>query len=269
MKQFSFKRFLTLLQWSIVEERSFLINTTMLLTLGLTALMVVLNLGLEMGINSGAVKGIVLTDPDMVGEMRLSFIVIYALVADAVIMIGANMMFRCMSTKQKRISFLMLPASNTEKFLSRAVLVAGGGILMIFVSFILSDALRMTIIQLIFGLNHIGWIVPEIGRGFGRVASLWMDNNSTLSYGSWIAVVRLFCDFIFAFSLFMFFGVFIRKFSLVAAFIGFIIVNILLAKIQSEAIVISVEFLATVTLCIASYNIFTRMQVINNKIANL
>ena len=262
MKQFSFKRFLTLLQWSIVEERSFLVNTTALLTLGLTALMVVLNLGLEMGINSGAVKGIVLTDPDMVGEMRLSFIVIYALVADAVIMIGANMM-------QKRISVRILPASNTETFLSRAVLVAGGGILMIFVSFILSDALRMTIIQLIFGLNHIGWIVPEIGRGFGRVASLWMDNNSTLSYGSWIAVVRLFCDFIFAFSLFMFFGVFIRKFSLVAAFIGFIIVNILLAKIQSEAIVISVEFLATVTLCIASYNIFTRMQVINKKISNL
>lgn len=58
-------------------------------------------------------------------------------------MVGGSMVFRNMRTKQQRIAYMMLPASNMEKYVTRVVMVVLGGLLMSVVSFVLADQLQM------------------------------------------------------------------------------------------------------------------------------
>ncbi len=272
------------MQWSIVQERGFLIKSTLLLTLALTAVLLMFNITIERVTSAGVLSIRPNVEQETIHGIKLSFIVIYHIVAVATMMIGANMMFRNISNKQKRIAFLMIPAGNMEKFLSRLVLVTGGGILMICVSLGLSEVLRMAIIETLYGHNHIGWMLPEVIDNYGKfinnsahyaygimAAIDYDDSTGTVGspYGLWSAVMSALSSLTFAFALFMFFGILMRKFALVAAFVAYIALVTAASYIDGGVVMTVAGYVGAVLLCIASYNIFTRIQVINNKIANL
>lgn len=70
----------------------------------------------------------------------ISFMVIYVL---------ASCIFRNMKTKLQRESFLMLPATNLEKYVARFLVVTVGGLVTLLGALVISD-----IIQLIFSFFH-------------------------------------------------------------------------------------------------------------------
>lgn len=82
-----------------------------------------------------------------------------------------SLTFSSMSTKPKRISNLMLPAAQSEKFISQCLLYIGGGNLFIIISMLLAD----TISAVMFGMRP-GWMSPAIS---GFIRKLWYE----LPYG--------------------------------------------------------------------------------------
>ena len=116
------------------------------------------------------------------------FISIYWLV----MMVGGSMVFRNMRTKQQRIAYMMLPASNMEKYVTRVVMVALGGLLMSVVSFVLADQLQMVFIKLIFGDTHIGSYVMAsasmlsdiASKGVGALKSMGIDIETSFPNSS-------------------------------------------------------------------------------------
>lgn len=71
----------------------------------------------------------------------ISFMVIYVL---------ASCIFRNMKTKLQRESFLMLPATNLEKYVARFLVVTVGGLVTLLGALVISD-----IIQLIFSFSSL------------------------------------------------------------------------------------------------------------------
>ena len=61
---------------------------------------------------------------------------------------NASYIMETMNTQQKRISFLMLPATSLEKFISRALYVTLGFFLMLVVSLLLAEATRFLFLPL-------------------------------------------------------------------------------------------------------------------------
>lgn len=57
-------------------------------------------------------------------------------------LIGSSRVFRCLRTRNQAISFLMLPASNLDKFLARILIGTVGYSLMFLVALIVADALQ-------------------------------------------------------------------------------------------------------------------------------
>ena len=137
-----------------MEERGFAIRTTIIITLLMTFLMTFLSIGGEATYMAygGDARMQVLMMEKLSKGLSFIFISIYWLV----MMVGVSMVFRNMRTKQQRIAYMMLPASNMEKYVTRVVMVALGGLLMSVVSFVLADQLQMVFIKLIFGDTHIG-----------------------------------------------------------------------------------------------------------------
>lgn len=74
-----------------------------------------------------------------VADFFLSFCVI-------IMMVCASMIMKPMATKEKCISYLMLPASRLEKFLARFLCVTVGCLLLSFLAVILADITRILIL---------------------------------------------------------------------------------------------------------------------------
>lgn len=66
----------------------------------------------------------------------------FAFIASFSLFYFASEMMRNMRTKENRLSYLMLPASMLEKFVSRAFYVTVGTILIVLVASLLSEAVR-------------------------------------------------------------------------------------------------------------------------------
>ena len=66
----------------------------------------------------------------------------FACIASFSLFIFASEMMRNMRTKENRFSYLMLPASMLEKFVSRALFVTVGTILMVFVASLLAEVVH-------------------------------------------------------------------------------------------------------------------------------
>lgn len=198
----------------------------------------------------------------------------------------ASCIFRNMKTKLQRESFLMLPATNLEKYVARFLFVTVGSIVSLVLALVISD-----VIQLIFSffitpgfhtsitwpvLSHSVWAISPIGD-------------------SWKAVLALYTFLIFMHSFAVLGGAFYRKIPvLLTACTGLVLCLILAYGInelgeaglldfvgtlhieegtpaQTCAVTtFSVIFLALAAFNYwASYKLFTRMQVICNKWINI
>ena len=74
--------------------------------------------------------------------------------------IGGCWLFNNMKTKEQRIMFKMLPATDLEKFLVRALYATVVWWLMAYVAFCLADVFRM-LVSLIAGIDVVRSVIPE------------------------------------------------------------------------------------------------------------
>ena len=198
----------------------------------------------------------------------------------------ASCIFSNMKTKLKRENFLMLPASNLEKFVARLLLTTIGAVAGIFCSLVIGD-----IIQLVFSF----FITP----GFHTSITWAVVKTSVLGLSpsevEWLAAIALYSFLLFAHSFATLGGTFYRKLPVLltacTSVLLCIILGIVISKLGDTGLLDfdlnidlsrgnlrDIYFTATIAVVFlvlsafnywASYKVFTRMQVICNKWINL
>ena len=205
-----------------------------------------------------------------------------------VMFMAGCMIFKNMLTKQQRISFLALPASNLEKFIARFLWTNVGYLLMVILSTIFADIL-LALFSLCLGEGVHGSVVFAIceslfdGHGCMRIAGnrlpdfyfyLWMTTVVFFLQSSWTFIGTLFRKnaWLWAICLEVLFGsVFVVLLdSEPFWFTSFY--SSLYDAIGVRWMVLSHSVLglaASALLYWGSYKLFVRMQVINNKWVNI
>lgn len=203
---------------------------------------------------------------------------------------GASI-FNNMRTKQSRATFLMLPASNLEKFVSRFLWVTVGCLVMLFSSLVITDVIQYVFSWFITPHMHGSLTVSFFEELF---CSKSMDTSNIIMvdhqsvkvnyYSMWVLVVSF---LFFCHSFFTLGGSIFRKYTVILTVVSSFVLIFLLAVvfnlIGGDLVVYFVEDLGPyktgyvmIVLFIIlavfnywlSYKLFTRMQVINNKWLN-
>ncbi len=280
-----------LVRWNLVEERGFAIRTAIIVTLLMTIFMTMLSIGGEATFMSNA------SEPEtqrvVLLKMLRSFSFVFFGVYWLVIMVGGSMMFRNMQTRQQRIAYMMLPASNAEKYVCRLVLVIFGGILMSAASFVVSDLLQQLFMHLIFGRSHIGSYAVTLVTTLSDIANRGVSAFDELgpSFSNYVTHAGLrdvfagtsvnlapffvfyYClEDVFDLSVFIFMGTLFRRHAWLFACVLYSLFKALIYLIFPEFNVwlsMSVMLAGTVAFVWLSFRLFTRMQVINNKLLNI
>ncbi len=197
-----------------------------------------------------------------------------------------------MKTKASRSLFLMLPATNMEKFISRLLYTVLGTFLMIVASWMIAD-----IIQLVFSLfltpgmqgSLVGKAFEELFLNNNLDSSHFIVRNGTSVLGQTFPVgMVLFSLTLFTHSFFTLGGTVFRKSATLLTICSSFILMFLMAMISSfvdEDVLVhfvhSMEpdtfgWLMVMILLLlsafnywASYKLFTHMQIINNKWFNI
>jgi hypothetical protein len=99
----------------------------------------------------------------------------------AFMLFGASMLFRHLKTTQANISYLMLPGSNLEKFLSRYIYVTVVWLLVFFAAYVCADSLRMLFVSVMGGTAE--WGLPKFLE-VQRMAIVRMSDPAALDFHS-------------------------------------------------------------------------------------
>jgi hypothetical protein len=197
-----------------------------------------------------------------------------------------------MKTKASRSLFLMLPATNMEKFISRLLYTVVGTSLMIFASWMIAD-----IIQFVFSLFLTpGMQGSLVARAFEQLflknnfdSSHFVVRNGTSVLGQTFPVGMFLLSLtIFTHSFFTLGGTVFRKSATLLTICSSFILMFLMALISSFVdddvlvhfvqsmqpntfgwLMVNVFLLLSVFNYWASYKLFTHMQIINNKWFNI
>ena len=198
----------------------------------------------------------------------------------------ASCIFSNMKTKQKRENFLMLPASNLEKFVARILLTTAGAVVGIFCSLVIGD-----ILQFLFSLFITPGFHASITWAVVKEAAL----NLFSPTDNWLATIALYFFLLFAHSFATLGGTFYRKLPVLltacTSIVLCIILGIIVNKLGEAGILnfnlnidlsrgntTDICFTATIAIVFlalsafnywASYKVFCRMQIICNKWLNL
>ena len=188
-------------------------------------------------------------------------------------LITASTIYRGEQKKQQRIAWLMLPATNLEKFLSRwiymLVFMLVGGVLTI----VLSDCI------------HIIWLQIADHPVHSMTKTLVHNLPHTSQYNTLIEIVNIYLSFVVIHSLFLLGGVFFKKFHFIAtSAILAIVFSIIVWTInslgyrdtptQSDPTMSIIIWMCFHTCAIAvctwlAYHLFCRWQVVTHKFANI
>ena len=205
-----------------------------------------------------------------------------------VMFMAGCMIFKNMLTKQHRISFLALPASNLEKFLARFLWTNVGYLLILVFATIFADML-LALFSLCLGEGVHGSVTFAIcerlfsGNGCLRIASkrlpdfyfyLWMTTVALFLQSSWTFIGTLFRKnaWLWAICLEVLFGsMFVVLMDNMPMFISsFYSLLYDVIDVRWMILVHSVLGIAASALLYwGSYKLFVRMQVINNKWVNI
>lgn len=197
-----------------------------------------------------------------------------------------------MKTKASRSLFLMLPATNMEKFISRLLYTVVGTSLMIFASWMIAD-----IIQFVFSLfltpgmqgSLVGTVFEELFLKDNFDSSHFIVRNGTSVLGQTFPVGMFLLSLtIFNHSFFTLGGTIFRKSATLLTICSSFILMFLMALISSFVdddvlvhfvqsmqpntfgwLMVNVFLLLSVFNYWASYKLFTHMQIINNKWFNI
>lgn len=205
------------------------------------------------------------------------------LVLAAYIWVSSVHIFRNMRTKEQRINYLMLPATDLEKWLARVayifIVFFVGGILV----FVVSDLLRMGIYELLYG----DYFESATASACDMICAVFpnpMQDEKSLAmfilFSSGVAWVHsyyllggtLFRKLAFIFSSFVMFVMWLILAVIVDFMEDHISINICFSRDDFNYLCYAVAFVAfslTVIHYWLSYKIFHHMQVINNKWLNI
>lgn len=293
MQNFNIKRFANITALSIIEERGFCLK----LTLALSAIISVLAFSTMLGFaatDTAMPTRINTWNARMAMAGLPSAFIVFMIIYPLVISVGGSLMFRNMSTKQQRIAYLMLPASNLEKFLSRVLLVLGGGTAMFLVSLLAADVVQQVGIRLITG--HSGHsFLPTLWEGTCRLIETYAPSAGQISsseafdmgYQSAInmaivepnpdipkagsALLWIFLDFASALSFFVLCGSLFRRLAWAIALFGSAILSLVMDGLCDLGFwaSLSAYAISIVAMWWAAYKLFCRTQVITHKNLNL
>lgn len=205
-----------------------------------------------------------------------------------VMFVAGCMIFKNMLTKQQRIAFMALPASNLEKFIARFLWTNVGYLLIVILSIIFADIL-LALFSLCLGEGVHGSVVFAIcerlfdGHGCMRISGnrlpdfyfyLWMTTVVFFFQSSWTFIGTLFRKnaWLWAICLEVLFGSVFVVFLDSEPFWFTSFYSSLYDAIGVRWMVLSHSVLglaASALLYWGSYKLFVRMQVINNKWVNI
>lgn len=269
MEKFNLNRFGTLAKWSFFAYKRSFIKMTSVLFFGLLAIFEINSWG-----NSGT----------------QSLVVTSVFTFTTLMIVGASLNFSNMKEKEDRITFIMLPTSNLEKFVSRYLYVTLGFIAAFLVALLGADIFRM-LFALITGKNIDGSVFLEFFRTMVDSSifanHVYVNGQDVYTANSWqIAAcicLSMFC--IWMHSIYLLGGTFFRRNAWLFTTMALIFISIIVGWLVSSfdfnihfnatssntaANTFSIVFFILIVFnYFASYKLFTRMQVINNKWINV
>lgn len=269
MEKFNLNRFGILAKWSFFAYKRSFIKMTSILFFVLLAIFEINSLG-----NTGT----------------QSLVVTSVFIFTTLMIVGASFNFANMKEKEDRITFIMLPTSNLEKFVSRYLYVTLGSLAAFFVALLGADIFRM-LFALILGKDIDGSVFLDFFRTMVDSSifanHVYVNGQDVYTANSWQVAacicLSLFC--IWMHSIYMLGGTFFRRNAWLFTTMALIFVSIILGWIVSSftfnmnfdatssstvANTFSmIFFLLIVVNYFASYKLFAHMQVINNKWINV
>ena len=275
MKNFDINRFGSVLKWNALMTKKEILTNTASMTFAFVVLAVVQVMSSR-------------NESDMVVADNFNSFTSFALFVFLIICsIGGCWIFNNMKTKEQRITFKMLPATDLEKFVVRALYATVVWWLMGFIAFCLADLFRM-LISLIAGIDIVKSAVPDflnmLFGGNDHNISIFGETDMTyvlpltFAANAWAFWVH---------SLYILGGALFRRRQFVLTTLAHCIIGLAFTPIivdfvdsldkataeQMFSIVMwtagSVFTLLFLLNWWLSYKIFRRMQVINNKWLNL
>ena len=275
MKNFDMNRFGRTLRWSALMTKKEALTNLASMTFAFAVLAVV------QVMSSRNVS-------DIVAENNFQSFTSFALFVFLIICsIGGCWIFSNMKTKEQRITFKMLPATDLEKFVVRALYATVVWWLMAFVAFCLADLFRM-LVSLVAGVSIKGSAVPLF---FSMISANTDVNINTLNSGdvAFAAAIYTMANAwaFWAHSLYILGGTLFRRrqfvlTTLAHSIIGLVFTPMLIHFVDSsDSLAFRDSLVAIVWTAAAvfavwglldwwlSYRIFRRMQVINNKWLNI
>ena len=280
MKTFNFHRFIRTLKWTLRQERAFILR--------IFATMILTNLAILMFFLYGAVH----ISKDIHADISCLYLYLATFICLAFyqlfLSIGSSLMFRNMNDTQGRISFLMNPASNFEKFLVRWIEVVVIGTILFFVAFLIADLIRMVLLPLCTGVHwgpallgyidydpvmkssYVHSLTPisaspgfSSGMEFGKLL-----RSDIAGEGAWLTP-NLWMGTIYLQSFYMLCATFFRRHAWLFAIIISSIISSIINKVVTGPVEFSLDMVLIIFNYIAAYRLFKRHQVISNKWINL
>ena len=83
--------------------------------------------------------------------------------------IGASFIFKNLKDTQDRIAFLIMPASNLEKYLARFIHITLGYAICLLVSFILADGIQYVLKTIFWGIEEAHSLIAGVLRLFDKI----------------------------------------------------------------------------------------------------
>lgn len=275
MKNFDINRFGSVLKWNALMTKKEILTNTASMTFAFVVLAVVQVMSSR-------------NESDMVVADNFNSFTSFALFVFLIICsIGGCWIFNNMKTKEQRITFKMLPATDLEKFVARALYATIVWWLMAFVAFCLADLFRM-LVSLIAGIDIVKSAIPDflnmLFGGNDHNISIFGETDMTyvlpltFAANAWAFWVH---------SLYILGGALFRRRQFVLTTLAHCIIGLAFTPIIVDFVDSLDKATAEQMFCIVmwtagsvftllfllnwwlSYRIFRRMQVINNKWLNL
>lgn len=185
MDNFNIKRFAHTFRWYFSENRSRLLAWSAGLALGIFVAQ-----SFFLWIIVAHIKGLQLSS-EMVSSACGPITGIFVLLT---LWFVFSQIFSTLKTKQKRIAYLTLPATNLERYLAAFLMTAVVWPIFVLLALVLGDTLRMVF----FGILGKGWVsgvAAYLSRGGNQLTgwAAFMDNALDLSIWFWVLSFYIFC----------------------------------------------------------------------------
>lgn len=278
---FDIKRFWLMLRWDVLTYWKKLTSMTLGLALGLGFAYIGILMSLKGGMNDANPWADMATSQYMDSAITSTIIAFFVFIG-----VGASTIFGNMKTKENRVAFLIQPASNLEKYIVRLLHVTVLFYLCFVAAVLIADLLQFVYSLVVTPGYHvsIAWRLSQYPHWIGAYLG-GMDFSE-----AWLIVAIL----LWGHSLYLLGGAFFRRrawlFTTALHFIiglAFMSAGISYASDMASRVNINGEtftqeeaMTGVAVVCIvfhaitifnywASYKLFTRMQVVNNKWINM